>query len=49
VTDMAIVISGDAADVELDMALFQRLERNLGAGAGVIESDGHFLSIIGEV
>jgi hypothetical protein len=39
--DMAVVIGGNAADVELDMPLFNGPEGFLGPGQGIVYFDGH--------
>ena len=39
--DMAVVIGGDAADIELDMTLLDGLEKLLFPGQGIIYFDRH--------
>ena len=40
---MAVVVSSDAADVELDLALFKGDKRGFLAGFGVVDLDTHGL------
>ena len=42
-TDMAVVIGGDAADIELDLPLFQGDQGRFLAGLGVVDFYTHGL------